>query len=233
MLNSISKRLFWIVLLAVFTGLATSALAADMVNAGSYGPPAGGVYTSPYLIKIDGVPTWVICDDYEATLKASWTANVTSLSSILNGSAANQTVEFDRDDFAKQKSDYSKVAFLATALIQPGIKDSQSEALSYAIWSVFDTVLRDNLITKQNGFTGHGYLTAEVSGLVISYYNQTYSGPPPEMLIYTPTDTGAGRSQEFLRVNVAEASTLAVLAVDLLGLAGLVLFARRRLARAR
>lgn len=249
-MKALQRPLFLITLL--LAGVATS-LAADgdlhtlkLVDVGS-GYVMGGVYTSPYGVTVDGVRELMICDDFKfdiPTIPYTWAATETSLTDILNSPPAPGTPKFAGPNM---ELNYTTAAILAGQLLSlPNLYSSQAGVLSYAIWAIFDPSV---LNTIQNGsyYTGHGYLTTDqretANNLLkdakdkaaLALANKDFSAIP-QLTIYTPA-TGVSPykdSQEFLRVRITvpEPSFIALLAVDLMGIAGLVLFVRRRRARA-
>ena len=226
---------------------ATSALAdIQMTLTGQVNPTGavmGGVYTSPYDISVgtgsSSIVTLLTCDDFRTEIAPgqTWTATTTTLSEILYGSTPSTKVKFDNDDFDKQKLDYATVAFLASDLMSlSNFSDPKAGLLSYAIWSVFDTELYQSL-NNNNGATGYGSLNGSQVGEVDALLNGARSaaqtaigtgnfGAIPYITIYTPT-TGQ-TSQEF--IGVPEPAAIVILMVNLLVIAGLILFRRLRAA---
>ena len=90
-----------------------------------------GIYVSPYQAVINGVPTYVICDDFEDDVQVleSWTAS--------SGTVGSSTVGL----FGPENSaGYAQVAWLSEQLIWnlPTLTSYQQDLLSYSIWAVFD-----------------------------------------------------------------------------------------------
>ncbi len=209
------------------------------------GPSMAGVYTSPYTAligaagqttaTISGTPTLVICDDFltdVSTATPPWQATATNMSALAGESTASSAVKFDRTaSAAKQITDYMTVAYLAEELmaIDQSTTAGQTTAgeLSFAIWNVFDSFspLPTDYLNSAQRTQALNYLSLAQTAV---------AGKSPtdfsNVTIYTPTPSGA--SQEYLTVTTPEASTIALLAVDISGLAGLVFLLRRRFARA-
>ena len=196
------------------------------------GPSLGGVYISPYTALIDGVPTTVICDDFTTEISTStppWSADVTNLAS-LSGETSPAPLKFDTTDAAQQVTGYDVAAYLAIQILQAQeANDVTAQGdLSFALWGVFDPTSSDpdgplsgNWITGTdltNATTDLGLAEAAVAG---GWTPSDYS-----VTIYTPSPTSA--AQEFLTVTAPEASTPVLLSVDLLGLALVIAFFRRR-----
>jgi hypothetical protein len=209
----------------------------------------GGVYTSPYQISVNGTPTLLICDDFTTDVAGNqpWQAGVTSLSQV--NTAAVSTLKFGSDSNAALG--YATAAVLSAelfALPNVGTASEDTETageLSYAIWSIFDSALLNSL--NANGSTGYGTLTgAEVAAVNSDIANAnalvahaTQAGTTnlneisingqsiSSLIVYTPAPVTA--SQEFLQISMAEPSYPAVLALDLLAVAGLIVAFRRRI----
>jgi len=136
----------------------------------------GGVYTSPYGISVNGVPTLLICDDYttDISLGQTWTADATTLTTVDSGDVGS--LKFATAPYSTTPGivgatstppsgttvayDYATAAVLAAELLtSPGAGTSAENTetvgeLSYALWGVFDAPL----LTSTN--TGFGTLSA-------------------------------------------------------------------------
>lgn len=236
--------------------LADDPVTLKLTSAGA-GSVMGGVYTSPYGVSItDGqtkTSTLLICDDFwtDVSINQTWTANVTTLQELQDmvGSATNPQVP----KFAtgpKIGSTYSvtelDIANYATAGVLAAQLMSLSNLpvdatargeLSFAIWGVFDTNLLGNSnpasLSSANLNSARGYLSSAHTIVANASVGNVFGAtvdlselPFASLLIYTPTPLWA--SQEFLGVSMPEPSSIAILALDLLGLAMLVRFVRRR-----
>ena len=252
-----SRYVFVAALLAIVL-LAASPLAAqptatfNLTGVGS-GANLAGVYTSPYAGKINGGATIpVICDDFsdESFVPEQWTAYATSLSSLLSGTANTSVLKWQSPfligsgaavAMLSQTEAYSAAALLAIDILtSTGIAQ---EEYSFAMWDLFDpgafalltshgfvpyeTVAQNFLnIAVNEASTGNMTSGSSVSSYLSNYTVTIYS--------YNGKGTWCGGGycppppQEFITVSVAEPPSPALLGVDLLGLAGLVLFARRR-----
>jgi len=229
--------------LAAFSGGAFADVTMALI-APPDGPSMDGVYTSPYtaLIGPSGLTTLnqlkqnpsttttlVICDDYTTDVSTStppWDATVTSVGALSGASSALNTLKFDKGNLTQQQADYTTVAYLAEELM--GINQSTSQGqltageISFAIWQVFDPSLASSLQSESN------------YGAIENFYTQARAsaGSNPSayanVLVYTPQPNGA--SQEYLVVT-PEISGLALLAVDLSGVGGLIFLLRKRLFR--
>lgn len=182
-----------------------------------------GIYVSPYQAIINGVPTYVICDDFEDDVQVteSWMAT--------SGTVGSSTAGL----FGPENSaGYAKVAWLSEQLIWnlPTLTSYQQDLLSYSIWAVFDPGTATTGVQGWLNANPAGGLTwAEVSAEVAS---APTSGNFSNVTVYTPvtgTQTCCGRPQEFITVNTPEAPGFANIAADAAGL-GLLLFVfgRRR-----
>ena len=178
-----------------------------------------GIYVSPYHAIINGVPTYVICDDFEDEVQVfeSWTAS--------SGTVGSSTVGL----FGPENSaGYAKVASLSEQLIWnlPTLTSYQQDLLSYSIWAVFDPTGVQGWL---DGHPGGGLTWSEVSAEVAS---TPTTGNFSNVTVYTPQggQTCCGRPQEFITVSTPEAPGIANIAADLLGLGALLLVFRRKLA---
>lgn len=180
-----------------------------------------GIYVSPYVATVNGVSTYVICDDFEdeVTVGESWTAT----SGVVGDPSTSGLFG------SLNSTGYAQVAWLAGQLITnlPTLTSYQQDLLSYSIWSVFDPG------TPTTGV--QGWLDANPGGLTWSAVQAEVASAPTSgnfsnVTVYTPvggTQTCCGQPQEFLTVSTPEAPATANLAVDFLGL-GVVVFAFRR-----
>jgi hypothetical protein len=213
------------------------------VNAGYV---MGGVYTSPYNVTVNGTPMLLICDDFTFEIPSipwSWTATTTDLSAL-----PSSTPRFNTGN---EVYNYSVAAVLASELMSlPNLYSEAAGELSYAIWGIFDPVLLSNnpasgvghltstelcAVTNANCSAGTppGYLD-QARAIVDAATNNGTLSSLPQITIYTPINFPPGNnSQEFIGLTaMPEPSSLALLGLDLLGLAGLVFFIRRRRANA-
>jgi len=143
----------------------------------------------------------------------------------------------------QQISDYETAAVLAAELLAlPSYNTEEAGDLSYAIWGIFDPALLglDGLSPPTGNEEGALSTTGCVGTIpgcggdlgAANYYLQqaegvvSGGGTIPQLTIYTAV--GSPNSQEFLGVSMSEPSYPAILALDLLAVAGLLLFFRRR-----
>jgi hypothetical protein len=227
----------------------------DLTGPVSQTPNLAGVVTSPYSGSIGGGPTVpVICDDFadDSYIPEQWTAYVTSLSQVISENTSDTYLKWSgatsgaidagstlyKGWSLSQTQAYEAAALLAIDILNPADTLLQQQEYSFALWGLFDpaafTQLGGTSVSDEQGALS--YVEAAVADVVegisptgtgtlgtyLSNYNVTIysyagnaSGPPPP--------------QEFITVSMAEPSALAVLAFDLLGIAGLIFFVRRRL----
>jgi hypothetical protein len=215
------------------------------------GATMGQVYTSPYTGTIGGVAgIKIICDDFidDVLPGQSWTAYATQVSDLSLGSTNNNVYFGDRTlningtaTQVKQATEYIAAAMLALDILTYYQTNSTlAGQLSYALWGVFDP-----LLLESNPASGVGHLSSTDLTAARSFRDAALvaaaSASPSDytnVTIYTPWVNGAPdtapRPQEFIAVSavsMAEAPSIAIFAFDLLAVAGLVLFARRRMAR--
>lgn len=255
MQNTMLKSLYLAGTLLLFCG--GGAFAQDSLTLLS--PPntgnanAGGVYTSPYNISVNGVALQLVCDDYlnDISVGETWLANVTTLttltsssvSSLLFGStgSSGSTPPSAAPVYSNIAEDYAVAAVLvAELMLLPNYDSVAAEGYSFAIWDVFDTnagaptglasLASGDLTAAENLVTAAMKPDGSVDLSQISVNGQSIAS----LTVYTPTNdipNGGGGSvpQEFLQVSMPEPSYPAVLAVDLLAIVGLMVALRRRI----
>ncbi|HZR63554.1 MAG TPA: hypothetical protein VFA85_00305 [Terriglobales bacterium] len=247
------KRIEWVGAPALFLGLAAGAIAGPTVQLtitsgsapdGSYGV-MGGVYTSPYTGQVGGngpnIP--IICDDFsdEVTPPETWTALATNLADL--GAPTTNNVYWNQGGGATQPSgetlqqyNYSVAAYLAEQIVST-TDETQLGYLSFALWEVFDPSAANSLNSTQQGFA-HNDLVSAQQAVTAGFANNglNYLSNFSNVMIYSATTNGVtpetpqqpGRPQEFLAVSMPEPNLPSLLALDLLGVVGLILFLRRR-----
>jgi hypothetical protein len=203
---------------------------------GPNGANLGGVYTSPYQITVNGVSTYLVCDDATADINGglSWTANEVTLPEVVNNGpqkfTGDSTVtwpDLSSSTYTIQQQ-YDAAAYLATEILNTwqSADAITTGELSFAIWNIFDPGVDgyfDNLSTVQQS-AALGY---EEDAL-----NNHSSTAPSGVIVYTPVPPGA--SQEFIGYSTPEVSTLALLAFNFFALLGIIslLWRLRRLRNA-
>lgn len=188
----------------------------------------GGVYTSPYNATIDGVPVLAICDDFNthSSIGQTFNAVVTNVASLQGEVTPSQDVKFDKNDAAKQQTDYATAAYLAIQLL--GIDQSTAAGktsaglYSFALWSIFTP-------TALNSLSGQNLTDATAirnSALAMNLAPGAFGNVD----IYTPSPQS--ESQEFIVVRTDEPGAVALLGFNTLAVFSLVFFLRKRLIRA-
>jgi hypothetical protein len=212
--------------------------------------PMGGVYTSPYSVSVNGQTELMICDDFLTNIGVgySWSATESSLTALSNESSPSTQVKFDHDannTATQQMWDYATAAYLANELMTSpqatadNFGNETAGEISFAIWGVFDPLLltqsyQNTLLPGAEGKLKQTQLDAANQFLSIARAatnGMTDFSTLPHVAIFTSNpQTGYGSSQEFLKVTMAEPPSPALLGLDLLAVAGLILIARRRVA---
>jgi len=202
----------------------------------------GGVYTSPYIITVDGKPTDLVCDDFTTDISfgQTWNATQYTLASVTSSgpqkfTAPNVTLPDGTTLSETIQTKYGAAASLAeTLLTTPSILANSTLAgeYSFAIWQIFyaqatDGWNRNPLTSAQK--TAVGTL---ISNALVAAAN---SPLPTNVYVYTPDPTGAAQEffgfapgSTFQTFPVPEASIPTFLAFDFLALA-IVVFLRRQL----
>ena len=202
----------------------------------------GGVYTSPYLVSVNGGTPSIMfaCDDFtkDISIGHTWTANEVDLSEIGDGgpqkfkTAVAVSIPGGTTTTYTIAQEYNAAAYLAEQLLTvPSILADSDLAgeYSFAIWQIFYS-------GAINGWNGNHHLTstqqAAVGALMTTAFS--YTGSLAGMYLYTPDpDTS---SQEFIgfssakvpTTSVPEAATPAFLAFNFLALSGVMFLRRRR-----
>ncbi|MEO8657488.1 MAG: hypothetical protein ABI693_03420 [Bryobacteraceae bacterium] len=187
----------------------------------------GGVYVNPYTANINGVSSKIICDDFaaETWVNESWSANVTTIDQL--GGTKWGSVYAD----ATQR--YNASAWLINRLLSAA-NATELGQVSFAIWGVFTPSALNTLSTTDRN---------AAQGLINQAMGNTYAaGTFSNFAIFTPiagsaTNCGGGpcaaAPQEFMGirkvVRADEASSTALLGLNLLALIGFGLLYRRRM----
>jgi hypothetical protein len=218
----------------------------NLTGVGS-GANLAGVYTSPYAGNINGGSTIpVICDDFadESFVPETWTAFQTSVSSLTSGTAdtylkwlntSGSTITVD-GYVLNQAAAYTVAAVLAIDILQAVTGSQAHEDLSYALWELFDPSQASAQLSgyPTDAANAVTYLDAAVAYVETNniapsaYSNVTIYSYDPEYGTSCGGGTCPPPPQEFITVNMPEPSSPGLLGLDLLGVAGLVLFVRRR-----
>jgi len=211
----------------------------------------GDIYTSPYEGNINGgVTIPVICDDFqdESYVPETWTAYNTNLSTLAPASSsstdtylkwgtnANTSLGTDLGlglSFSlNQTQEYDVAAYLITELLNPAGKNTND--LSFAIWGLFDNQAF-SYVTGTDLTTAEQYLKSAIAAVGSPSSQASYSNV--NIYTYVPGSTisncggCSGPPQEFIVVTTPEASTVVLMAIDLLGFMALVGFLRKRMSR--
>jgi hypothetical protein len=220
------------------------------------GSNLGGVYTSPYFGNINGGATIpVICDDFidDSYVPETWIAYVTQLSEIASessndnflkwnggwngtGSASNSPLLAAQS--LTQIQAYETAAILAVDIL--GSSGTTQQEYSFAMWELFDStdasaalpsVYQSDVATMINTAATAvttGNLASALNGATVTFYSFVPNVPGSPTCNGGPCPTAP--PQEFVAVSMAEPWSPAVLGIDLLGVAALMLFVRRRTA---
>ncbi|HEY1220185.1 MAG: hypothetical protein ABSE42_17905 [Bryobacteraceae bacterium] len=209
-----------------FTGSAVAQVNMTLTGVGN-GFVMGGVYVSPYVATINGVSTYIICDDFttDVSMDESWVANDNSLSSV-SSSGPQKFTTSDWSPYTIQQ-EYGAAAILAEDVMTNMGNSTLAGEYSYAIWTLFDPSAID-------GYGGNNLTSGEqtaVNSFRSAALTAAASGGAAglDVSIYTPNPLTA--SQEYLVVTTPEASLPATLGVELFALVGVIFLMRRRLVR--
>jgi hypothetical protein len=219
------------------------------------------VCTSPYVAQIGAqigtsVSTNVICDDFndESFVPEDWNAYVTTLSPSSYTIPSGSNLKFNDGAIVtyggstltlSEQQAYETAALLAEDLLSISPANNINAAIdSYAMWGLFEPG------TPGNPNSGAFPWLTEYASSYVSQAEQTLwnaaetiqtkgaaalNGATVTIYSYDTCISGGCAStppQEFITVsNMPEPSSLAILGADLLAVAGLVFFLRRRVVR--
>jgi len=201
----------------------------------------------------------VICDDFadNSYVPESWTAYVTPLSSLTPGTAdgtlrwlntPGSTISLDGHTL-NQAQAYAVAAVLAVDILQSPTGSQLQEDYSFAMWGLFDptgTLADPGAFTQLINYGDLGDLvnaTNELNAAVTYVFNSSnaaavaadvnavtiYSFDPVSAPSCGGSACPTAPPQEFITVNMVEPPSPALLGFDLLAVAGLIVFVRRRL----
>ena len=178
------------------------------------GANMGGVYTNPYQLTINGLATWLACDDFATDISNgdTWTAKVNTLSDAEGGAAKFTLAGVDiptSPSTATPSSPaytlaemYDAAALIALQMLENPTAGSGNGDYSYAIWQIFDPIAykgySSSLSSSDIGNIAtdltdalqwaHGSLT----NLAGTPYASTNLGELGNIVIYTPVYPAGG-----------------------------------------
>lgn len=190
----------WILTMSVLSLLASAPAAwADgvsmkLTSAGS--TVLGNEYVGPYTAAINGVSTFVVCDDFadQNFVGESWTAGVNSLANLTGTKWGNQS---------GATVGYDEMGWLFTQMFNPQ-NASVIGDIQYALWAEFDPQALQNLsgVDRANAMKwlaqakAQSYYPGEFSNIVlytpdlddpINWDSKRLSASPQEFIAYAPT----------------------------------------------
>lgn len=190
----------------------------------------GGPGVGPYKFHLNGSPATVlgICDDFGSTIPGSttWPVVVHRITLTDLSQPTPKARYFNTTSDATKAASlvlYKRVAWLSERLLAATTDQARTE-IQYAVW---DTFLNPGL--GDSASLPNATRRAAVDGwmkLSITAVNNGYNGGG--WSVFTPS--GTPNSQEIL-IRTPEPSAVALLALDMSGLLGLVVVLRRRFRR--
>jgi len=205
-----------VLLLAPLAAFSQNQVSLELLDGGNNGS-MGGVYVGPYDASVNQSKqsTQIICDDFEheVTPGESWTATVTSVSSLatngtagLNWGSTLAGADLGGAMFSSLQGYYA-MAELATQLLTAN--SNQASYLAYAIWAVFDGNAVQSWIGSHGGFPPGFWAAVQSMALTAlqgSYNSSTFAGWEILTAVSGTQSAGNGPPQEFF-VFVPEGGT--------------------------
>lgn len=241
MMNSLFRKHWYLAVVAVLFFASVSFAGTTSVTITSVGDGANlaGVYVDPYNATVGtatNVP--VICDDWSdnVTVGESWTANVINLSTA--GTSSVNPLFGNTLSSTAQQGLYNELAWLGTQLLANPKDPATQDVVSFAIWELTNPYYPGTpealpsasalgTITW-NGVANTSVQAAVNSELLLAGAQTGFNGSGWEILTPASWPTNVGQPQEFL-VYTPESSAVILFGADMLGLAALAFFFRRRL----
>ena len=190
------------------TAVANSTVSVELTGTGSNN--AGGVYTYPYYLSINGAaPIAVICDSYdnEVQVGETWKAYKTSL---LSGMGL----------FGNELTDYKAAGLIFKSILGGSLSANVG---NFAIWGLFSSNAQHSSYFLSSGAAA---IETEYLALAATAPNSAFAG----LFLYTPipgTQSWGCTAQEYIGYSpVPEPGSLVLFGTGLISLAGVV---RRKL----
>jgi hypothetical protein len=202
--------LLTLAMLATFSGSALAGSSVDMKLVSVGGNNAGGVYTYPYNLSVNGrAPVAMICDSYDnrVSVGETWQAHMVGL---LSGQGL----------FGNQLLDYKAAGLIFKSILAGTLSANVG---NYAIWGLFSTNAQNSSYFQSSGA---GAIEQQYLSLAGTAPNSAFNG----LVLYTPiagTQSANGTPQEYIGYSpVPEPTSMALFGTGMLSLAGMV---RRKL----
>ncbi len=207
------NSLVFLAAMALCTGTAVANSTVNVKLTGTGSNNAGGVYTYPYYLSINGgAPIAVICDTYdnEVVVGETWKAYKTSLLSGLGM-------------FGNELTDYKAAGLIFKSILSGSLSANVG---NYAIWGLFSSNAANS---SYFGSSGAAAIETEYLALAKAAPNSAFAG----LFLYTPipgTQSWGGTAQEYIGYSpVPEPGSLILFGTGLISLAGVV---RRKILKA-
>lgn len=199
--------------MALSTGTALANSTVNVKLTGVGGNNAGGVYTYPYYLSINGAaPIAVVCDTYdnEVVVGETWKAYK---SSLLSGKGI----------FGNELTDYKAAGLIFKSILSGSLSANVG---NYAIWGLFSKNAQNNAFFESSDAAT---IENEYLALAKTAPNSAFAG----LFLYSPisgTQSWGGTAQEYIGYSpVPEPGSLVLFGTGLIGLAGIV---RRKIVKA-
>lgn len=200
---------------------------------GGSGNVMSGVYVNPYDAQYTSSTgqvsnIQVFCDDYYAsvTLNQTWnviTTNFDDLAANITSTRwGNPSLSGYVGSAAQALNLYRQAAWLAEKLLAESNKTVQGQ-ISFALWGLF-TPNALNTLSTTNKTAALSWISAANTASA-SFTAEQFS----KFVLYTPTPLVVGSSpQEFIAIRTPEPGAVTIWLLNVAGLAGAILFLRRR-----
>jgi len=261
-MNSVFRRHWVLTAVAVLVFASASFAQTTSVYLSGVGDSAtawnngSGVYVDPYTATVGGVQNVsVICDDWANNTyqNESWTANVTTVSSLSLSKQVSSLVPMWANSNGTsytftQGQLYDALAYLGSQLLANANNPAAQTNYSFAIWELTNAANLTGSVPITDSSSPSAFIASSglqpaitsliVGALQVATSNNPFNAQGWEILTpivgnsSDPITCNGGNCpvappQEFL-VYTPESSTVAMLGVDLLGVLALGFFFRRR-----
>jgi hypothetical protein len=165
----------------------------------------GSYYVAPYQVSVNGTVQNLICDDAldDVYVGERWNATTETFSNLTGVLFSQGYLNNSNSSPINQGQAYAEAAWLVQQIYANQGTVAGGE-LQYALWDVFDPGFSNTTGTLGNGEPGADLTWAEqqaVNGYLSQAQTNYGSANVSNLMIYTPSPTGAGEPQEYFGMN--------------------------------